>query len=63
MANDLDQDGDLDIVVSFVGDASNDDDKIVLYKNDGSGSFSLLPPLVDFDDNTESGQEIVFRHR
>ena len=60
LANDLDQDGDLDIVVSFVGDATNDDDKIVLYKNDGSGSFSLATsPLWTSDDNTASGQEIV----
>jgi hypothetical protein len=49
LANDLDQDGDLDIVVSFMGDTTNDEDKIVLYKNDGSGSFPLPPfYLVDF---------------
>ena len=60
LANDLDQDGDLDVVVSFVGDATNDDDKIVLYKNDGSGSFSLPPStLWTSDDSTATGQEIV----
>ena len=60
MANDLDQDGDLDVVVSFVGDATNDEDKIVLYKNDGSGSFSSPPSILwTSKDSTATGQEIV----
>ena len=60
LANDLDQDGDLDVVVSFVGDATNDEDKIVLYKNDGSGSFPLPPStLWASKDSTATGQEIV----
>ena len=55
LANDLDQDGDLDLVVSFVGE---NPDIISLYKNDGTGSFTG-PSTLWTSDYSSSGQELV----
>jgi hypothetical protein len=59
MAHDIDQDGDLDLLVSFVGEIPN---ALSWYENDGDGDFSgptdLLSPDL-FSESTVSGQELL----
>ena len=56
MAHDIDQDGDLDLLVAFVGTNPN---TLMWYKND-SGNFIRQPdPLWFSSDSTASGQELL----
>ena len=56
MAHDIDQDGDLDLLVAFVGTNPN---TLMWYKND-SGNFTRQPdPLWSSSDSTASGQELL----